>query len=58
MRTEYGAGAYHASWSSKSEHLDDLEGILWLLALGLSLTALVCASGYAEIIGSALAISG
>ena len=56
MRTEYGARAYDASLSSRPERLADLEGACWLVALGLSLTALVCSLGYAGSIGSALAI--
>ena len=61
MRTEYGAGSYGTSWSSNSirtRHLADLEEVCWFLAVGLSLTALFCALGYAESIGQALAISG
>ena len=61
MRTEYGAGSYGTSWSFNpihTRHLADLEGVCWFLAVGLSLTALFCALGYAESIGQALAISG
>jgi hypothetical protein len=61
MRTEYGAGSYGVSWSSNpvpARHLADLEEACWLIAIGLSLTALSCVLGFAESIGQALAISG
>jgi hypothetical protein len=61
MRTEYGVGSYGTSWSSNpipTRHLADLEDACWLIAIGLSLTALFCVLGYAEGIGQALAISG
>jgi hypothetical protein len=61
MRTEYEAGSYGTSWSADPEHtghLADLEEACWLIAIGSSLTALLCALGYAEGIGQALAISG
>jgi hypothetical protein len=61
MRTEYGADSYATSWSADSRrpgHLADLEETCWLIAIGSSLTALVCALGYAESISQALAISG
>jgi hypothetical protein len=61
MRAECGAGPYGTSWNSnpiRTRHLADLEDVCWFLAVGLSLTALFCALGYAESIGQALAISG
>jgi len=61
MRTEYGARSCGTSWRSNpihTRHLADLEDICWFLGIGLSLTVLVCALGYGEIIGQALAISG
>jgi hypothetical protein len=55
MRMEYGASAYRASWNPVGA-LDraDLPAVCWFAALGLSLTALFCALGYAEGIGQAL----
>ena len=61
MRTEYGAGSYGTSWSTDPKHaghLTDLEEACWFIAIGSSLTALLCLLGYAESIGQALAISG
>jgi hypothetical protein len=61
MRTEYGAGSYGTSWKAAPKttgHLTDLEEACWLIAIGSSLTALLCALGYAESIGQALAITG
>jgi hypothetical protein len=57
MSTGYGAGFYGRSWS-RMRDLADIENICWLVAAGLSLTALFCALGCAESIGQALAISG
>ena len=60
MRLEYGASAYRTSWRSNpvgSLHWTDLPAVCWFVALGLSLTALFCALGYAENIGQALAFS-
>jgi len=55
MRMEYGASAYRASWNPVGA-LDraDLPAVCWFAALGLSLTALFFALGYAESIGQAL----
>jgi hypothetical protein len=61
MRMEYGASSYRTSWSSNSaatHHPADLTAVCWFVAMGLSLTALFCALGYAENIGQALAFSG
>jgi hypothetical protein len=58
MSIEYGASPYRASWSSNpagTHHRTDLKAVCWFIALGLSLTALVCALGHAESIGQALA---
>jgi hypothetical protein len=60
MRMEYGASAYRTSWRSNpagSLHRAELPAVCWFVALGLSLTALFCALGYAESIGQALAFS-
>ena len=59
MRMEYGASSYR-TWSSNpvgTHHRDDLPAVCWFVALGLSLTALFFALGYAESIGQALAFS-
>jgi hypothetical protein len=61
MRTEYRAGYYDTSCNSnpiRIRHLADLEDVCCLVAVGLSLTVLFCALGYAETVGRALAISG
>jgi hypothetical protein len=61
MRMEYGAGSYRVSWSSNpvgTRRQADLTTVCWFVAMGLSLTALFCALGYAESIGQALAFSG
>ena len=61
MRTQYGAGSYRVSWSSSrvgSDHHADLTAVCWFVATGLTLTALVCALGYAESIGQAMAFAG
>ncbi len=61
MRIEYGAGSYRASWNSsrvRSHHHADLPAICWFVAMGLTLTALLCTLGYAESIGQALAFAG
>lgn len=61
MRMEYGAGSYRVSWSSNPVgtcRQADLTTVCWFVAMGLSLTALFCALGYAESIGQALAFSG
>ena len=61
MRIEYGANSYRTSWSSNpdgADHRADLTAICWFVAMGLSLTAVFCAHGYAESIGQALAFSG
>ena len=58
---EYGAGAYRTSWRSNPaapQHQADLTAVCWFVAMGLSLTALCFALGYAESIGQALALSG
>jgi hypothetical protein len=39
-------------------HLPDLEAVCWIAAIGISLTMLVCARGYADSICQALATSG
>jgi hypothetical protein len=60
MRLEYGASAHRTSWrSNRIGPLDraDLTTVCWFVAMGLSLTALFCALGYAESIGQALAFS-
>jgi hypothetical protein len=60
MRLEYGASAYRTSWRlNRVGTLDraDLSAVCWFAALGLSLTALFCALGYAESIGQALAFA-
>ena len=61
MRTEYGAGSYSTSWTSNrvpARHLADFEDACWFVAIGLSLTALLCVLGYAGSIGQALGTSG
>ena len=61
MKTGYGGGSYGASSNSnpvRIGHLGGPEGVCWFVAIGLSLTALFCALGYAETIGQALAMSG
>jgi hypothetical protein len=61
MRLEYGASSYRTSWSSnpaRTHHRADLTAVCWFVAMGLSLTALFCALGYAESIGQALAFTG
>ena len=58
MSIEYGASPYRTSWRSNpagTDHRADLTAVCWFIALGLSLTALVCTLGYAESIGQALA---
>jgi hypothetical protein len=58
---EYGASAYRTSWNSSpvgTHHHADLTAVCWFVAMGLSLTALCFALGYAESIGQALALSG
>ena len=60
MRIEYGAGSYRASRSSNpagTHQLADLTAVCWFVTMGLSLTALFCALGYAENIGQALAFA-
>ena len=61
MATEYGAGSYRTSWSSKrvgSYCRADLTAVCWFVATGLSLTVLFCALGYTESIGQVLASAG
>jgi len=61
MRADYRTDWHNASWSNnpRSNHdLAGLEAACRLFAIGLSLTVLLCALGYAEIIGQALAVSG
>jgi hypothetical protein len=61
MRIEYGASSYRTSWSSNpvgTHHRADLTAVCWFVAIGLSLTALLCTLGYAESIGQALVFSG
>jgi hypothetical protein len=58
---QYGAGSYRASWRSNpvaGHHEADFTAVCWLVAIGLGLTVLSCALGYAEGIGQALASSG
>jgi hypothetical protein len=60
MRLEYGASAYRAPWSLNpvgTHYRADLTAVCWFVAIGLSLTALVCALGYADGIGQAFAFS-
>jgi hypothetical protein len=57
---QYEASAYRTSWRSNpvgTHHQADLSVVCWFAALGLSLTALFCALGYAESIAQALAFS-
>jgi hypothetical protein len=59
MRTQYDVGSYGTPWRAYSKdagHLADLEEACWLIAIGSSLTALLCALGYANTIGQALAM--
>jgi hypothetical protein len=61
MTMEYGADSYRASWSldpAGTHHLADLAAVCWFPVIGLSLTALFSALGYAQGIAQALAISG
>jgi hypothetical protein len=58
---QYGARPYRTSWRSNPagiHHGADLEAVCWFAAIGLSLTVLFCALGYAQGIGQALAFSG
>jgi hypothetical protein len=60
MRMEYEAGPYRTSWKSTHTAIPDhadLAATCWLAVIGLSLTVLVCAWGYADSIGGALAMS-
>jgi hypothetical protein len=61
MKTEFGTGSYPA-WSppaaASHPRLSHLEVVCWFAAIGLSLTALGFALGYAESIGQALAMAG
>jgi hypothetical protein len=61
MRLQYGASSYRTSWRSNpvgTRHRDDLTAVCLFVGIGLSLTALFCAFGYAESIGQALAFFG
>jgi hypothetical protein len=61
VRANYRTDWYNASWRNnpRSNHdLAGLEAACWFFAIGLSLTVLLCAHGYAENIGQALAVSG
>jgi hypothetical protein len=61
MRMEYQASSYRTSWRLNRagvHHRADLEAVCWFVAIGLSVTTLFCALGYAESIGQALAFSG
>jgi hypothetical protein len=61
MSTEYGAGLLRHITKSKpvwAPHSSDLEAVCWFVSVGMSLTVVFCALGYAESIGQALAISG
>jgi hypothetical protein len=63
MGMQYGAGSYRASWSwsrarVRTRDRADFEAVCWFVALGLSMTALLCVLGYTVSIGQALAISG
>lgn len=58
MRIPYGADAYRPSWSSNpvdARDRADLTAVCWFVVIGLSLTVLFSAFGYAEI-GEALAM--
>jgi hypothetical protein len=57
---EYEARAYQTSWRSNRAaiHRAELEPVCWFVAIGLSLTVLFFALGYAESIGQALALAG
>jgi hypothetical protein len=58
---QYGARPHRTAWRSAPVDIHDgagLEPVCWLAAIGLSLTVLFCALGYAQGIGQALAFSG
>ena len=61
MSTEYETGLLRRVTRSDpvgTHHRADLEVVSWFGSVGLILTVILCALGYAESIGRALAISG